>query len=55
MSWQPNGNHFDCPSILFAGKVFRTDRPSYAAMMETNRTQGRLFPVDDTLPCHCTD
>lgn len=38
-----------------AGKVFRTDRPSYATMMETNRTQGRLFPVDDTLPCHCTD
>ena len=36
---------------------FRQDRPGYAAMLETARTQGQLFPIDgeDTVPCLCTD
>jgi 3'-phosphoadenosine 5'-phosphosulfate sulfotransferase (PAPS reductase)/FAD synthetase len=39
------------------GASFRSDRPSYKAMMETARTQGQLFPIDgeDTVPCLCTD
>jgi 3'-phosphoadenosine 5'-phosphosulfate sulfotransferase (PAPS reductase)/FAD synthetase len=39
------------------GGRFRNDRPSYAAMMETAKNQGQLFPPDgeDTLPCMCTD
>jgi 3'-phosphoadenosine 5'-phosphosulfate sulfotransferase (PAPS reductase)/FAD synthetase len=36
---------------------FRNDRPSYASMMHTVKTQGRLFPPgeEDTIPCMCTD
>jgi hypothetical protein len=39
-----------------AGGRFRSDRPSYAAMMHTVQTQGQLFTNDeDTIPCMCTD
>lgn len=36
---------------------FREDRPRYASMLETARTQGQLFPTngEDTVPCMCTD
>ena len=37
---------------------FRIDRPSYAAIIEESRMQGKLFePVegDDTIPCMCTE
>tara|TARA_R110000822_G_scaffold9781_8_gene37560 strand:- start:1436 stop:2278 length:843 start_codon:yes stop_codon:yes gene_type:complete len=39
------------------GGVFRKDRPTYAAMLNTVKTQGRLFDGlgDDTIPCMCTD
>jgi len=42
------------------GARFRSDRPSYRAMLETARTQGLLFDEegfvdDDTIPCFCTD
>lgn len=39
------------------GIRFRQDRPSYAAMLEGSRRQGRLFENDDeeTVPCMCTD
>lgn len=37
---------------------FRQDRPSYANLMNTAKTQGLLFDSgddEDTLPCFCTD
>lgn len=39
------------------GASFRSDRPSYRAMLSTVKAQGSLFPVDgeDTIPCMCTD
>jgi len=42
-----------------AWATFRSDRPSYAAMMKTAKAQGQMFPRDidpeDTIPCMCTD
>ena len=45
-----------------SGASFRSDRPSYAAMMETVQRQGTLpfggvVPEgeDDTIPCMCHD
>ena len=40
-----------------SGASFRSDRPSYAAMLNTAKTQGRLFDGldDDTIPCMCHD
>jgi 3'-phosphoadenosine 5'-phosphosulfate sulfotransferase (PAPS reductase)/FAD synthetase len=39
------------------GAVFRSDRPSYAAMLQQTKMQGRLFDdrPEDTIPCMCTD
>jgi len=39
------------------GAQFRSDRPSYAAMLKRVQAQGSLFPPDeeDTIPCMCTD
>ena len=40
-----------------SGARFRSDRPSYAGMLEAVKSQGILFPKDseDTIPCMCTD
>lgn len=40
-----------------AAHVFRSDRPTYAQLLETARTQGILFDEfeEDTIPCACTD
>ncbi len=39
------------------GARFRNDRPSYAAMIEMNDSQGDMFDWldDNTMPCLCTD
>lgn len=37
---------------------FRLDRPSYAALIEESKSQGKLFsasPDDDSISCFCTD
>ncbi len=40
-----------------SGAVFRSDRPSYAAMLNTAQTQGEMFGYDDedALACFCGD
>lgn len=38
------------------GARFRSDRPSYAAMLEIARTQGVMdFEQEEAVACHCTD
>jgi 3'-phosphoadenosine 5'-phosphosulfate sulfotransferase (PAPS reductase)/FAD synthetase len=37
-----------------SGRRFRTDRPSYQAMMDFNSSQIPMF-VDETIPCYCGD
>lgn len=40
-----------------SGAVFRSDRPSYKAMLKIARTQGVMFDdeQEESLPCHCTE
>lgn len=35
--------------------TFRSDRPSYEAMLRVAKTQGVMFDEEESLPCMCTD
>ena len=53
--WWEKAEQISPPSAT-TGARFRSDRPSYAAMLDTVRRQGQLFAGDeDTIPCFCTD
>lgn len=39
-----------------SGAVFRSDRPSYASMLQFSRDQGDMFdPNEEAIPCFCGD
>lgn len=38
-----------------SGARFRSDRPSYASMMEFTSAQSTMFGDDETIPCFCGD
>jgi 3'-phosphoadenosine 5'-phosphosulfate sulfotransferase (PAPS reductase)/FAD synthetase len=43
------------PPTNGTASVFRSDRPTYAQMMQISKSQGFLFDEEDTLPCFCTE
>jgi 3'-phosphoadenosine 5'-phosphosulfate sulfotransferase (PAPS reductase)/FAD synthetase len=53
--WWAKAEQMSLPTAT-TGARFRSDRPSYSAMLNTVRRQGQLFAGDeDTIPCFCTD
>lgn len=54
--WWTRMEALDLGQASPAARRFRSDRPSYASMLETARTQGVMFEdEEDTLPCMCHD